>query len=196
MYIMTAMTPEAILTLEREYTFLARRLPPRQLLKRPPSLIEDFYVPTGIGLPRLRLRRIDGAACAITLKKMVGDASRHVEESWTIDPTEFDALCSQALGTVTKSRYEFVTEGSNAQLDEFHGRHEGLFLYEFEFEGEMELAGFRAPDVCLVDVTHEDWVAGGSLAFTNFSELADVLAKHNYAPPRWPSGGPGATLSC
>lgn len=168
---------------ELERTYLAQKIPDN-LHEVEPLRLSDIYVPeAGIPQPRLRLRR-KGNAFEITKKVPVseGDASAHNEMTIELSELEFSALALASNRTLVKERYELDIGGYTAEVDVFQEALEGLILIEFEFQTEQERDSFTTPDVCLYDVTQEDFIAGAHLAGKTYVDLEPELARFDYQP--------------
>ena len=57
---------------------------------------------------------------------------------------------------------------------------EGLVLVDIEFETPEEKNAFMMPDFCLVDVSQEEFIAGGMLAGKKYRDIEDDLARYEY----------------
>lgn len=55
-------------------------------------------------------------------------------------------------------------------------------VVEVEFATEAEKASFVMPEFCLVDVTQDDFIAGGILCGKSYDSLAPLLAQYGYMP--------------
>jgi adenylate cyclase len=168
-------------TLELELTFLAARVP-GELHHAQGKAMLDIYVPElGVPHPRLRLRQ-RGDLFEITKKLPVasGDASAHSETTIPLTEAEFEALAPSSSKHVTKTRYNITLDGHDAEVDVFGGDLSGLVLIDFEFATEAEKAHFSPPDVCLADVTQEDFIAGGLLAGKTYADIEPELDRLNY----------------
>ena len=166
---------------ELERTFLARRLP-AEAHAALHQLIEDYYLASGTSdLPRLRARRV-GSALTLTKKIQGMEPSEHVEHCIDLDQVEFEAVCASAIGKLRKDRLNLFYAGTTPVIDIFRDSLYGLVLIEFEFADRAEMETFEAPDICLVDVTDEKFVAGGSLATTNLIGITPELERLGYSP--------------
>lgn len=162
--------------LEIELTFLARGVPDLARAKRGVELV-DYYFPEDPNVhPRLRVRK-KGDSYTIT-KKMPADssdASIHHESTIDIAADEFTDLTKGAKRSLSKSRYEVIIDGHDAEVDVFSGPLTGLVLVDFEFSSFAQRDAFVMPDICLADVTQEDFIAGGLLAGKSFKDIEDKL---------------------
>lgn len=168
--------------LERELTFLASSLPPELDGVRPKRLV-DVYVPEDPRVhPRLRLRK-KGESYELTKKlpAIAGDASQHNEETIELDFAEFEAL-STSSRRVEKDRYEVTLDGYRAEVDIFRGALAGLVLLDFEFDSQADLESFVPPSCCGVEVTQEEFIAGGLLAGRTYADIERELERFSYRP--------------
>ncbi len=169
--------------IEYELTFLARALPPEIAGVKPKRLV-DIYVPEDMSVhPHLRLRQ-KGNDYEITKKQPVEDAdsSTQIEITIPLEKPEFDTLAASSQRSVTKDRYKVILDGKTAEVDVFRDKLEGLVLIDFEFASQKEKAAFKAPDICLADVTQEAFTAGGLLAGQSYANIVAELKKYGYTP--------------
>lgn len=166
--------------LEIEKTYLIKYIP-KDLFKCKSRDIEDLYIPKKTKHSRLRVRK-SGDYFVITKKLPIKDknSSFHSEFNLEITKQEFNALRSSKCNIVKKTRFYYPFQKMIAEIDVFRGRHKGLVLVDFEFKNKGELANFKIPDFCLVDVTEEEFTAGGVLCKNSFSKLLPYLKKFNY----------------
>ena len=124
--------------MEIERKYLVRELS-ADLASYPHVEIEQGYLCTS---PTLRIRRM-GDSFILTVKEVVASSQLPVasgpivnrEEEFTLSREAYEALLPKCDGrTVSKTRYRIPLDGGlTAELDIFHGRHEGLQLVEVEF---------------------------------------------------------------
>jgi CYTH domain-containing protein len=167
--------------LEIELTFLARRLP-TEVKGQTGAVLTDVYVPKDIAVhPHIRLRQKDDAY-EITKKVPVTDGDASVQQEMTIPLTkeEFLSLSASSTRRVSKLRYNISIDGYAAEVDVFQDELAGLILMDFEFDGEASKAGFVMPEVCLADVTQEEFIAGGMLAGKKYDDIAPQLEAWGY----------------
>ena len=62
----------------------------------------------------------------------------------------------------------------------FGGDLYGLVVVDFEFNNEAERDVFEMPYFCLVDITQEDFIAGGMIAGKTYQDIAPELDRFNY----------------
>ena len=167
-------------TTELERTFLLKHLP-KGLDKCRKELMVDIYLPKNSRHPCIRIRRV-GDSFEITKKSPVADGDSSVQDEHTICLTkeEYGALSRISGKRVSKMRYHFVHDGANAQIDVFRGRLKGLALADFEFDSRMQMDAFRQPDFCLVDVTQEEFIAGGMLCGKSYDSIRHELKRFGY----------------
>lgn len=153
--------------LELEKTYLAKYLPDG-LVNFPHKEIVDIYIPINREHSKFRVRK-NGDKYEITKKIQLykNDFSQHTEHTIPLDIEEYTALASISGRKVQKNRYYYECEGKVAEIDVFEGELLGFVLVDFEFNSIAELEQFSLPNFCLVDVTQEEFVAGGSLLAKN-----------------------------
>ena len=167
--------------LELEYTFLASELP-QEIEGISPKRLVDIYIPdSATAHSHLRLRQ-KGTTYELTKKVPVneGDASAQIETTIQLDASEFEAISKVSQKRVVKDRYVVDINGFPAEVDVFRDNLEGLVLIDFEFTSEEERAKFIKPEVCLADVTQEDFIAGGLLAGRTYSDITNDLDRFDY----------------
>lgn len=167
--------------IELELTYLAAKLPD-ELQDAEPKRLMDVYVPeSGVDHARLRIRQ-KGSKYEITKKVPVreGDASAHTEMTIPLDENEFTALMSVSNKRIIKDRYNVDIDGHPAEVDVFREELSGLILIDFEFPSEADKAAFIQPSVALVDVTQENFIAGGLLAGKTYQDIEPELQRFNY----------------
>lgn len=170
-------------SVELELTYLARSLP-EALIPSEGSLLRDVYFPVNSAAhPHVRLRQ-KGSNYFITKKTMLesGDASQHLEQTISLSQEEFTDLVRGSDRSVDKIRFNVLIGRHAADVDVFTHGLEGLVLIDFEFDSVEEMNSFIPPDCCLVDVTQEDFIAGGLLAGKSYIDISDDLKRLNYVP--------------
>jgi CYTH domain-containing protein len=165
---------------EIEKTYLAKYLP-EGLLQAPYKEIIDIYFPTKAEHPKLRLRK-NGEKYEMTKKTLVNpaDASSQIENTIPLSKDEFEELSQLPGKRVRKLRYYYDYDGLTAEIDVFQDALQGLVVIEFEFQSEEQLQAFRTPDFCLVDITQEDFIAGGMLCGKSYEDISNHLKKFGY----------------
>jgi adenylate cyclase len=168
--------------IELERTFLVKNIP-EGMDKCPKREIADIYYPKTAKHPVLRLRK-DGDRYILTKKHPVGE-DKSVQKEQTVELTneEFEALSRLEGKHLEKVRYESDYKGRKVEIDVFKGALEGLVLADFEFSSQEERDTFKMPDFCLVEVTHEEFIAGGMLCGKSYEEIASKLAEFGYQKP-------------
>ena len=58
---------------------------------------------------------------------------------------------------------------------------DGLVVVDFEFGTEEEKLAFEMPDFCLVEVTQEEFIAGGMLAGKSYEDIKEKLEEFGYS---------------
>ncbi|MEI6650468.1 MAG: hypothetical protein WCL23_03485 [Candidatus Moraniibacteriota bacterium] len=166
--------------IELERTYLAKRLPDG-LSECPSKEMIDTYLPVSSRHPVLRLRK-KGDVFEMTKKSPVveGDSSRQEEQTIRLSEEEYSAFSGIDGKRVGKTRYRYLVQGLTAEVDVFTGALDGLVLIDFEFETEAEKEAFIMPDFCLVEVTQEEFLAGGMLCGKSYDDISDDLALFGY----------------
>ena len=164
--------------IELEKTYLAKFLP--DLKKCKSKEIIDIYLPKSAKHPVLRIRK-NGDKFEMTKKQPTGE-DKTIQEEQTIILTkeEFQELSSLEGKRVHKIRFYFPYNGRTAEIDVFQGDLKGLVLVDFEFESEQEKQAFEKPDFCLVEVTQEEFIAGGMLCGKTYKDIEKNLQKFGY----------------
>lgn len=139
--------------MEIERKFLVKHLP-ENLDKFPRVEIEQAYLCTS---PTLRIRRM-GDDYILTVKEHLASASSAIcnrEEEFSLSAESFRRLLAKCECSLSKTRYRINLRsqtgdgfyvGLTAELDIFHGRHQGLLLVEVEFPNTETADAFVAPD--------------------------------------------------
>lgn len=167
-------------SIEYELTYLAKKLP-KDLKKSPSKILIDIYFPNNVIHPNLRLRQ-KGDKYELTKKSPINkkDASLQTEETIELTKEEFEALAKGDGKRLKKRRYFYEYEGKTAEIDVFEEELKGLVLIDFEFKNREEQNKFEMPDFCLVDITQEEFIAGGMLAGKSIKDIQKDLNKYNY----------------
>lgn len=166
------------MTIELERTYLAKKIPD---LKNCESIeILDIYLPDEDEHPKLRVRK-NGYKYEMTKKTPLDDTFSKFEEQ-TIELTrdEFHSLARLHGKRVHKIRYLYPYKGLTAEIDIFCDYLKGLAVVEFEFPDEKTKDNFKMPDFCLVEVTKDDFIAGGMLCGKKYFDIKPKLEKYNY----------------
>jgi len=167
--------------IELERTYLARETPV-ELEKCEHKTIIDIYIPRESKHPSLRLRK-NGDRYRLTKKEPVniGNNSEMKEETIVLTEREFNSLNKDIKGKrVKKVRYQYKYKNNTAEIDIFQENLKGLILVDFEFNTTEEKNNFKMPDFCLVEVTQEEFIAGGMLCGKSYKDINDKLEKFEY----------------
>lgn len=166
--------------IEYEKTYLLRQLP-EDIEKVPYVTIRDTYIPDTADHAHLRLRAKDNSY-VITKKNPVAGTDSSVQYEHTIELTkeEYDALVTCSKKTAVKRRYVMQVAGRTAEIDLYGEELSGLVVIDFEFSSETEKDVFEMPDICLVDVTQDETVAGGYLPGRSYEDIEPALRKYGY----------------
>ena len=166
--------------IEIEKTYLLKYLP-SDLKNFNNKEILDIYIPLSVKHPELRIRK-NGELLEITKKTPISENNMSVQEENTIPLTvdEYNVISSVKGKRVRKIRYQYEYKNYIAEIDLFQDNLEGLALVDFEFKNEEELKKFEIPDFCLVDVTSEEFIAGGMLCGKNYSDIEHNLNLLHY----------------
>ncbi len=166
---------------ELERTFLAKYLP-KNLENMKVFELEDNYIPADSLHPILRVRR-KGDKTVLTKKyrKVESDSSVMIEETIFLSPEEYGFINQLNGKKFLKKRYlyEYI-EGKICEIDIYQGSLKGLVVIDFEFLNMKEKENFIIPDFCLVEVTNEEFLAGGMLCGKSYENLIENLKKFNY----------------
>lgn len=167
--------------IELERTFLLRKLP-EGLRDSEFKEIIDIYYPKHYDHPVIRLRK-NGDKFELTKKEpMNDDASEQVEHTLFLTPEEFNEFSKLEGKKVYKKRYYYNYNGRVAEIDVFQGDLKGLIVVDFEFSSVEEKNSFEIPDFCLVDITQEEFIAGGKICGKNYENVRENLEKFGYSP--------------
>ena len=155
--------------LEIERKFLLDRVPPDLAGGLP---IEQGYVAIMDDGVEVRIRR-HGDERTLTIKS--GPAHVRVEEELGIDERRFDALWPLTDGRrIAKTRHRVpVGDAAVADLDVYHGAHDGLVVAEIEFPSVDDSERFDAPDWLGREVTGDARYANQWLAVHGLPDAAD-----------------------
>lgn len=159
--------------MEIERKYLVRSLP-ADIEKYEHLEIEQAYLCTS---PTVRIRRM-GDAYILTVKERVqignSSAIHNREEEFQLSPKSYQQLKSKCdSGRVEKTRYRIdlgqmmgneIYTGLVAELDVFHGRHNGLMLVEVEFPNTEQADRFVPPSWFGEDVSTDPCYRNSFLA--------------------------------
>ena len=150
--------------MEIERKFLVKELP-ANLERYPHTEIEQGYLCTS---PTVRVRRM-GDVFWLTVKERTTSASTAIhnrEEEFQLSAASYTNLKSKCDGNlVVKTRYRIPVDGLTAELDIFHGRHEGLLIVEVEFPTTEAADSFTSPQWFGDDVSQDARYTNSYLAF-------------------------------
>lgn len=165
---------------EFELTYLPKSLP--NLSGCVSKEMLDIYLPSMSEHPHLRIRR-SGDTFEITNKLPVkeGDASHQLETTIKLSREEFEELAQVPGKRVAKTRYLYSEGGKTYEIDVFQGDLKGLVLVDIEFASLEEKASFTAPDWVLVEMTQENFIAGGMLCGKSYADIEEKLSAFGYS---------------
>ncbi len=165
---------------ELELTYLVKKLP-EGALSSPSKELIDIYIPTESNHPVLRIRKA-GNKYEITKKQPIknGDASRQLETTIPLTEAEFRELSTLKGKRVNKTRFYYKENEVTYEIDVFRGALSGLILADVEFNSIKEKSDFVMPSWCLIDVTQEEFIAGGMICGKSYSDISDNLKKFKY----------------
>lgn len=153
--------------MEIERKYLVRELP-GDLDSYPHTEIEQGYLCTS---PTLRIRRM-GDVFILTVKEHIVGSSTAIqnrEEEFPMLRDSYERLKTKCDGNlVSKTRYRIpLADGLTAELDIFHGAHQGLRIVEVEFPSVEAADTFTPPawfgeDVSTDPRYRNSWLAHNS----------------------------------
>jgi deoxyuridine 5'-triphosphate nucleotidohydrolase len=164
---------------ELERTFLAKYIP--EGLGNFEEM-EDCYFPKDAAHPILRLRR-RGDKLLMTKKtlKEEGNFSEFIEETIRLSAEEYGVFDLVDGKGHCKKRYSYdYAEGVVCEVDVYGGDLKGLVVVDFEFDSVERKDNFVAPDFCLVEVTEEEFIAGGVLCGKKYEDIKERLNEFGY----------------
>jgi CYTH domain-containing protein len=166
--------------IELEKTYLAKFVP-KDLANCNHSEMLDVYLPVASPHPHLRLRK-RGNILEMTKKTLVNpnDSSSQLEQTIKLAQDEFDALVQVDGKRVRKVRHYLKQDGRTIEIDVFQDALAGLVLVDVEFDSVEEKDSFQMPDFCLVEVTQEDFLAGGMLCGKSYKDIETDLSRCGY----------------
>ena len=152
--------------MEIERKYLVNSLP-EDLDTHPHVEIEQGYLCTS---PTLRIRRM-GDFFILTVKEKVRTTTSAIvnrEEEFPMSPDSYARLKGKCDGNmVEKTRYRIPVGEYTAELDIFHGRHEGLRLVEVEFPTVEAADAFVPPAWFGQDVSNDPHYRNSWLAYNS-----------------------------
>lgn len=150
--------------MEIERKFLVDRLP-EDLDQYPHTKIEQGYLCTS---PTVRIRRAGDVFWLTIKERLVSDSTaiHNREEEFQLSEDAYNTLKSKCDGIfVNKTRYKIPVNGYVAELDIFHGRHEGLVIVEVEFPNTEASDNFTVPSWFGTEVSQDSRYSNSYLAF-------------------------------
>jgi len=167
--------------IELEKTFLLKKLP-EALRDSEFKEIIDIYYPKYYDHPVIRLRK-NGDKFELTKKEPISDdSSEQIEQTLFLTPEEFNEFSKLDGKKVHKKRYYYNYNGRIAEIDVFQGDLKGLIVVDFEFNSVEEKNNFEIPDFCLVDVTQQEFIAGGKICGKSYEDIKENLERFEYSP--------------
>ena len=166
---------------ELERTFLAKYIPD-DVIKSPFVLLADNYIPKNSKHPILRIRK-KGDKAVITKKyqKIQGDSSVMIEETIPLTAEEYSSLNQIDGKKFSKKRYSYeYVPGKICEIDVYQDKLKGLVVIDFEFATLEDKENFSVPEFCLLEVTNEEFVAGGMLCGKSYEDLKEKLQNLGY----------------
>jgi adenylate cyclase len=148
---------------ERKFLVMADKTPSLQ----EGALIEQGYLvfqnPPEVPV-ELRVRRVNGADCFLTVKS--GNAPTRIEVELPIAPDQFSELWPLTKGRrVFKRRCRIqIAGGLTAELDVYEGGRAGLQVVEVEFSSESQARLFTPPPWFGREVTRDTRYTNAELA--------------------------------
>jgi CYTH domain-containing protein len=166
--------------IELEKTYLAKYVP-EDLEKLRCIEISDAFFPENAKHPSLRLRK-RGDKYEITKKipSEGNDSSKQIEDTIPLSLEEYSDIAKAGGKRFSKKRYIYPFQGRNAEIDVYQDDLSGLVVVDFEFDHETDKDTFQMPDFCLVDVTQEEFIAGGMLCGKQYSDIEKQLEALGY----------------
>ncbi|MBN2101391.1 MAG: CYTH domain-containing protein [Candidatus Aenigmarchaeota archaeon] len=166
--------------IELERTFLLKYIPD-DLRECKSGEIIDLFIPKGSRHPVLRIRK-NGEVLEMTKKCPVdeNDISCQKEQTIVLSKEEYDELMKLEGKSFRKIRYYYDFNGIESQIDVYQDALKGLIVADFEFETKEDKNSFEMPDFCIVEVTQEEFLAGGMLCGKSYSDIEPELRKLCY----------------
>ncbi len=166
--------------LELEKTYLAKYIPDNIKEYKHKEII-DIYIPESYEHPTLRIRK-NADKYEMTKKVPLSndDFSKQNEYTISLDKEEYKTLSTIKGKRVEKIRYYFEYQSNIAEIDIFQNNLLGLILVDFEFNTVEELEKFVIPDFCLIEVTQEEFLAGGKVCGKTYKDIEEELKRFKY----------------
>lgn len=167
-------------SIELERTFLARYLP-EDLKKHPYKKLIDIYFPASIDHPTLRIRqKADSYEMVKKFQPDPKNASYHIEQQIILSKEEFIVLSEAPGKRLVKTRYDYMYHDVKLEIDIFEEKLSGLVLVDAEFDDPIKMNAFIMPAFCLIEVTQEQFLAGGMLCGKRYEDIEKDLAQLQY----------------
>ena len=103
-----------------------------------------------------------------------------IKQTIILTEAEFEALKSLDGKKTHKIRYYYNYNGRVCEIDVFQGDLLGLVVVDFEFDDEDTMNKFEMPEFCLIDITPEEFIAGGMICGKKYSDVEADLEKFGY----------------
>jgi len=166
--------------IELEKTYLLKYIP-KDLNEYDSKEIVDIYIPKSSRHAVIRIRKSDDKY-EITKKEPISDddASCQKEQTIRLTEEEFNEFKKLDGKIVHKTRYCYEYDGRKCEVDVFQGALKGLVVVDFEFETNEEKDAFEIPSFCLIEITQEEFIAGGMICGKSYNDIEEPLKKFNY----------------
>lgn len=166
--------------LELEKTYLLKYIPENLFSCKFKEII-DLYIPKHIEHSKLRIRK-NWDTLEMTKKIPLNwDVSSQQEFTISLLQEEYDVLMTLDWKKIHKVRYYYDYNWLTAEFDVFQWDLKWLILVDFEFNTQEQKEQFIIPDFCLVDITEEDFIAGGVLCWKKYEDIVDKLTVFWYS---------------
>jgi len=167
---------------EMERAFLPNSLLLGLKLSNPETITDIYLSPVDDLITKIRLRNNNGQKFQLTKKVVVDPTDFSVQDEHHIPLTknEFELFSSIPGRVVVKDRYDTEINGHAAEIDIFKGSLSGFVMIEFEFPNLDAKEQFVPPEVCEVEVTQEDFIAGAYLADKSYADISGDLSRLGY----------------
>jgi len=166
--------------IELERTFLLKYIPAGLQNSKSKEII-DLFIPKESRHPITRIRK-NGDKLEMTKKSPVDqkDISRQREQTIILSKEEYETLMKLKGKGFRKVRYYYNFNGNEAHIDVYQDDLKGLIVADFEFDSDEEKNSFGIPDFCLVEVTQEEFLAGGMLSGKSYDDIENKLKEFGY----------------
>jgi adenylate cyclase len=167
---------------EKEVKYLLKTVP-EGLEKCKSKKLVDIYIPRKEGHAAIRIRQ-QGDSFFITKKtpEIVDGVKVLNEETINIIGEDFNVFRSMKDAKILdKTRYYYPLGDNVVEIDVFSGKLNGLVLAEVEFSSIDALKAFEKPGFFLIDVTNQDFLAGGVLYKSSYAEIENRLKCLGYS---------------